>query len=337
MVIDTHRHAYGERSREKFVERGLVDPARGFPQIRGQEVFLYESYWDTDKSLLLQREGGVSKAILSGGSQVETLSRNLFQRDVVDVMQIIFEDRLKLLAQYPNDFDTMVDADPFEERGRRVLEAAITQHGARAISVATSFGAGAERRFLDAPECDWLWSFAEEKGVAVHAHPPFVPFGAEHLNQYRLLEAVGRPFDTALSFARMIVSGVFDRHPKLQMVAVHMGGALPAVLGRLEFNWRLNYEGIPNPPPGKALQNERTPFSYLKTNLYTDTMGFSPTGVRQAVELWGIDRLLFGTDYGPLPFSPQEHIDIVKSVLPDPADQRKVFFENANRIFRLGP
>lgn len=336
MVIDTHRHAYGERTRQKFMERGMVDPARGFPQIREQDVFVYESYWDTEGSLAGQRAGGVTKAILSGGSQVETLSRNVFRMDPVDVMQIVFEDRLKLIAQHPEDFDTMVDANPFDERCIRVLEPAIDQHGAKAISIATSYGTGMERKFLDAPECDWLFGFAEQKGVVIHAHPPFVPFGAEMLSGYRLLEAVGRPFDTALSFSRMILAGVFDRHPKLQMVAVHMGGALPAVLGRLEFNWRLNYEGIANPPPDKVLKNEHTPFSYLKTNLYTDTMGFSPSGVHQAVELFGIDRLLFGTDYGPLPFSPREHIDIVKDVIPDPADQQKVFSGNANRIFRLG-
>jgi predicted TIM-barrel fold metal-dependent hydrolase len=39
----------------------------------------------------------------------------------------------------------------------------------------------------------------------------------------------------------MINSGVFDRHPKLQVLIVHMGGELTSVLARLELNWRLNY------------------------------------------------------------------------------------------------
>jgi hypothetical protein len=42
----------------------------------------------------------------------------------------------------------------------------------------------------------------------------------------------------------MIGSGVFDRHPKLQGLIVHMGGELASVLGRLEFNWYLNYNEI---------------------------------------------------------------------------------------------
>jgi predicted TIM-barrel fold metal-dependent hydrolase len=33
----------------------------------------------------------------------------------------------------------------------------------------------------------------------------------------------------------MIASGVFDRHPKLQVLIVHMGGRLVSIVGRLEF------------------------------------------------------------------------------------------------------
>jgi predicted TIM-barrel fold metal-dependent hydrolase len=66
---------------------------------------------------------------------------------------------------------------------------------------------------------------------------------------------IGRPFDSAVNGARMIGSGVFDRHPKLQVLIVHMGGELASVLGRLEFNWHLNYNGIRNPPAGRPYTN----------------------------------------------------------------------------------
>ena len=85
--------------------------------------------------------------------------------------------------------------------------------------------------------------------------------------QYRLNEAVGRPFDSSVNGARMIGSGVFDRHPNLQVLIVHMGGELASVLGRLEFTWRLNYKGIRNPPAGRPYKNERPPSDYFKTNI----------------------------------------------------------------------
>jgi predicted TIM-barrel fold metal-dependent hydrolase len=39
----------------------------------------------------------------------------------------------------------------------------------------------------------------------------------------------------------MIGSGVLDRHPKLQVLIVHLGGGLTSTIGRLDFNWHLNY------------------------------------------------------------------------------------------------
>jgi len=154
--------------------------------------------------------------------------------------------------------------------------------------------------------------------------------------QYRLNEAVGRPFDSTVNGARMIASGLFDRHPKLQVLIVHMGGELASVLGRLEFNWRLNYKGIRNPTAGKPYKNDRPPSDYFKTSILVDCMGFNPIGLRAAVEMCGVDRVVFGSDYGPIPYGIKEHVQIVEDVLPSPAERQLVFWKTSNRIFRLG-
>ena len=145
--------------------------------------------------------------------------------------------------------------------------------------------------------------------------------GHEVLMQYRLHEAVGRPFASTVNGARMIGSGVFDRHPKLQVLIVDMGGELASVLGRLEFTWRLNYKGVRNPPAGRPYKNERPPSDYFKTNILVDCMGFNPIGLRAAVEMCGVDRVLFGSDYGPIPYGIKEHVQIVEDVLPSPAER----------------
>jgi predicted TIM-barrel fold metal-dependent hydrolase len=54
----------------------------------------------------------------------------------------------------------------------------------------------------------------------------------------------------------MIGSSVFDRHPKLQVMVVHMGGELASILGRFEFTWRLNYNEVRNPPAGKPYKKQ---------------------------------------------------------------------------------
>jgi hypothetical protein len=136
--------------------------------------------------------------------------------------------------------------------------------------------------------------------------------------------------------ARMIGSGVFDRHPKLQVLIVHMGGGLASILGRLEFNWHLNYNGIRNPPAGRPYTNKRSPFDYFKTNILVDCMGFNPVGLRAAVEMCGVDRAVFGSDYGAVPYGIKEHVQIVEDVLPSPAERQLVFWKTSNKIFRLG-
>lgn len=65
-------------------------------------------------------------------------------------------------------------------------------------------------------------------------------------------------------------------------------------------------------------------------------MGFSALALRAAVEMCGVDRVVFGTDYGALPYGIKEHAQIVEDVLPSQADRDLVFWKTSNRIFRLG-
>jgi hypothetical protein len=70
------------------------------------------------------------------------------------------------------------------------------------------YGDGSDRAFLDSPKVEWLWEFAAANGIVVHIHPPMLSLAHEALMQYRLNEAVGRPFDSTVNGARMIGSGV---------------------------------------------------------------------------------------------------------------------------------
>jgi predicted TIM-barrel fold metal-dependent hydrolase len=65
-------------------------------------------------------------------------------------------------------------------------------------------------------------------------------------------------------------------------------------------------------------------------------MGFNAIGVRAAIELCGVDRVVFGTDFGPVPYGIKEHVQIVEDVLPSPAERQLVFWKTSNKVFRLG-
>ena len=115
-----------------------------------------------------------------------------------------------------------------------------------------------------------------------------------------------------------------------------MGGELASILGRLEFCWQLNYKGVRNPPAGRSIMNKRPPSDYFKSNILVDCMGFNPIGLRTAIEMCGVDRVVFGSDFGPIPYGIEEHIRIVEDVIPSAAERRLVFSETSNRAFRLG-
>jgi hypothetical protein len=66
-----------------------------------------------------------------------------------------------------------------------------------------------------------------------------------------------------------------------------------------------------------------------------DTMGFSAIGVRAAVEMCGVDRVVFGSDYGPILYGIKEHVQIVEDVLPNPTDRQQVFWKTSNGVFHL--
>lgn len=65
-------------------------------------------------------------------------------------------------------------------------------------------------------------------------------------------------------------------------------------------------------------------------------MGFSTIGLRAATEMCGVDRVVFGSDFGPVPCGIKEHVRIVEDVLPMPPERDLVFWKASNKVFRLG-
>jgi predicted TIM-barrel fold metal-dependent hydrolase len=334
-IIDTHRHIFGPKLLKKFIENIGFDDKKPLPQANAGEMFLYRESVDVDYSMEIQQQSGVTLCVNSYGGEVETFAKQIIKASTIDTIKFLHDESFELRDRFPNDIAVMANAHALEENTREAIDPLISSKQACAISICTSYGAGAEQVFLDSPKAEWLWEYAQDKDVLVHIHPPLVAIGAVAMQQYRLNEALGRPFDTALSAARMIFSGVFDKYPKLKVLFVHMGGALEPVICRLDWNWELNYNGIQNPPIEKVDKNVRKPSEYFKSNIYVDCMGPSATALKAMIETCGIDRVLFGSDFGPVPMSPKLHIDLVNDTIPDAKDREMIFSRNALALLHL--
>ena len=64
-------------------------------------------------------------------------------------------------------------------------------------------------------------------------------------------------------------------------------------------------------------------------------MGPSVIGLKAMVEMCGVDRVLFGTDFGPVPLNPKLHIDLVDQTIPDGGDREQIFSTNTLALFHL--
>jgi predicted TIM-barrel fold metal-dependent hydrolase len=96
----------------------------------------------------------------------------------------------------------------------------------------------------------------------------------------------GWHIDTAVHVIRLILGGVFDRFPQLQIVIGHLGEGLPFMLPRLDV--------IP-----QAVTKLRHPISgYLRENIYYTISGFNFTATFLGLLLEiGVDRIMFSADY----------------------------------------
>ena len=81
--------------------------------------------------------------------------------------------------------------------------------------------------------------------------------------------------------------------------------------------------------------HRQRPSEYIRRNFYADTMGFNLPMLTAAAKVFGADRLMFGSDYGPVPISPAEHIELVNHVDLTAPQREDIFWRTANRLFRL--
>ncbi|KAG9230147.1 2-amino-3-carboxymuconate-6-semialdehyde decarboxylase-like protein [Amylocarpus encephaloides] len=148
-----------------------------------------------------------------------------------------------------------------------------------------------------------IFKALQDAKLPVFLHPHYGLPGSvwgERANDYGhvLPLALGFPLETTIAVTRMILSGVFEKAPELQMILAHSGGTLPFLAGRIEscieHDAHLKAEG-------KLGEGRKTVWEILRKNIYLDAVVYSEVGLKAAVQASGEDRVMFGTDH---PFFP---------------------------------
>src|SRR6202051_3098716 len=166
-IVDTHRHPWGTKMQAKMEERGLLDPKKGFPQTNALDLMGYREVFDLDYAMPIQREGGITLSLMTNGGEVAWLAHDLLKVSTVEGLKYLNDEYVDIMNRYPGEFVPTANAHALEEACRPVVEEMILKGGAKAISVASSYGDGADRVFLDSPKAAWLWEFAAANDILV--------------------------------------------------------------------------------------------------------------------------------------------------------------------------
>ncbi|WP_410631626.1 amidohydrolase family protein [Amycolatopsis sp. cmx-4-83] len=189
-----------------------------------------------------------------------------------------------------------------------------------------------EDEFLSAPRFDPILRAAAALRVPIYLHPG-VPPQATSASNYEGLDplvtarfqtaAWGWHQETAVHFLQLVLGGVFDRYPDLQVILGHWGELVPFYLDRLD-------EALPQ----RVTELERSIGDYVRQNAYVTPSGmFSHAQLRYCVDVLGADRIMYSVDY---PFIGNESaVDFLdKADLPEAAKEG-IAHRTAERLLGL--
>jgi aminocarboxymuconate-semialdehyde decarboxylase len=259
-----------------------------------------------------------------------------------ELAKLANDEMAKLVERYPDRFPGFVASLPMNDPDAAMLEIdrAIDQLGATGVQVFTNVNG----QPLDKPEYLQLFERMAAIDLPMWMHPArtadFPDYIGEKRSKYDLWWAFGWPYETAVAMARLLFSGLFDRHPNLKIITHHLGGMVPHFEGRVGGG--LDQLGKRTDDPDDAAARARLqqrPIDYFRM-FYGDTALFGPAhAVECGLDFFGADHVLFGTD---MPFDPEggpgfvrDTIKAVNDIRASDADRQQIYEGNAKRMLRL--
>lgn len=184
--------------------------------------------------------------------------------------------------------------------------------------------------YLDLPKFQPLLEAAESLDMPIYLHPrePAPSMVAPYLDYGLYFATWGFSAETGLHAMRLIMSGAFDRHPRLRIVLGHMGEGIPYWLQRIDNRYALQVK------IGATAKLPRRPSEYFLENFYITTAGVtSMPALRLSLDELGADRIMFAADF---PYEDDvEAVRFLDGAKVTEEERRKIYEGNALRIFKL--
>jgi uncharacterized protein len=279
-----------------------------------------------DARIAAMDDGGIDLAVLSlaapGVEQLDGPTAIRLARECNDELAAA-------VGRYPErlaGFATLPVSAP--EAAAEELERAVRQHG----FLGAVINGHSQGRYLDNPYFEPVFDRAATLKVPIYLHPTIPPpavidacYAGFAADVTFALATVGWGWhiNTATHVLRLILGGVFDRHPALQIIIGHMGEATSFMLPRFDATLKPELTGLRHPVS-----------TYLRENVHYTFANFNDEATyANLVAQVGVGRVAFSTDY---PFGSMKGSRAVLDNLPlTQEDRASISHRNAEQLLGL--
>jgi aminocarboxymuconate-semialdehyde decarboxylase len=222
---------------------------------------------------------------------------------------------LEAAERHPGRFSVLL-ALPLPDIDASVAE--LERLAAHPLAQGVSALTNAETWTLDEPQFESLWAAVAQHQMPLVLHPAFDCRPAK-FTDWTIGGSLHAVVSSSLGIARLVMSGMLDRVPALDVIVPHLGGTIPYLAQRFVDMGR-----------GEAAHDLA---HYLRHRMYLDTCSYHPPAFRCAIDTVGADRLVLGTDY-PFRGSLRRAVDDVIENAPTADARVAILGRTASQWFR---
>jgi aminocarboxymuconate-semialdehyde decarboxylase len=332
--IDVFTHIYPRPYFDRMlaVAPGLKDIGK---RMRGIPMLI-----DLDERFrVMDRFEGYQQILSIATPPIETYSKGQVS---VDLARLANDGMAELVDRHPDRFPGFVASLPLGDPDAAMLEIerAIDGLGASGIQLFSNING----KPLDTPEHLALFDRMAAYDLPVWLHPyrgaDVSDYASETKSQFEIWWTFGWPYETSVAMARLVFSGILDRHPRLKVITHHLGAMAPYFEGRVGPGWDqlgtrtsdVDYTSVL-----KGLQ--KRPIDYFRM-FHGDTAVFgSYDATVCGLKFFGANHVLFASD---APFDPEKGPMYIRETiaildrLPIPeADRELIYWQNAVALLKL--